>query len=678
MMKMATLLAMSVGAHAQATVHQIADSTCRELRNVPALAVPLLTRMSEAESGITTGTCQEAGYTVAIGETTMTLPTQNLLPGIPSSFPVSMYARAGSKLCGADSMSALTMACSSFGSMDADGICGSQCERAAQQFTAQSANCVVPGQVREMLNMVTASCAGQTTIGVDAPADGIRVGAGGRCAIGRCEAGGICPRCNHGLACVAGGDLDCDGACFGSCQAPTDSDCKTCAQLGWIADTCGEGGECTGDQQGTSLPDVCGESDAGGLTCVNAVTQAQAQEMCAGIGARLCTADELYTYGESSGTGCMHDRRLVWSSSSSLAPAGLNCGPYEKVVVTGGMYNANQPGLAPTCMNVRESGAALRCCADTMCNRPDSTLRTVADATPDLSQFFALLEANLDDFVDTRGPFTIFAPSNRAMAGAAGQRLARMSGNDLRDHLKYHVVSGEILSDHLTNGARMETYLHGAALSVQVSDARGITINGARVTQTDVAASNGVIHIIDTVLEPPAPGTAQPALCKTCSELGWDANSCGEGACRPGQGNPNVCGESDDGFTCQNSITYERAASACSAFGARLCTADELMGGEAEGTGCGHDFRYVWSSSTRVQVPAALAPNSNHGSIVCPEGQQVVVLGNQGPGGGGSLTVEGRTFPDVAHCQPVNPRADGQPSLRCCADTVCAAPGSGH
>ncbi len=115
----------------------------------------------------------------------------------------------------------------------------------------------------------------------------------------------------------------------------------------------------------------------------------------------------------------------------------------------------------------------------------------------------------------------------------------------------------------------------------------------------------------------------------------------------------NSCGESDDGFTCQNSITYERAESACANFGARLCTADELMGGEAEGTGCGHDFRYVWSSSTRVQVPAALAPDSNNGNIVCPDGQKVVVLGNQGPGGGGSLTVEGRTFPNVAHCQPV-------------------------
>lgn len=540
-LRMVGLVAMGVGANAQATVHQIADSTCRELQNLPQLAVPLLTR--QGELGITTGSCASAGFTVAIGEATMELPA--LIPGLPTSFPVSMYARTGSKLCGADSMASLTTACSAFTSMDADGICGSQCHRAAQQFTDRTANCVVPGEVREMLNIVTGSCSGQTTIGVDAPTDGVHVGAGGRCAIGRCQSGGACPRCTDGLTCVASGAVDCDGACFGSCQAPTDTDCRTCSQLGWIADTCGEGGECQGDQQGTSLPDVCGESDASGLTCVNSVNQAEAQEMCEAIGARLCTAEELYTYGESSGTGCMHDRRLIWSSSSSLAAENLNCGPYEKVVVTGGMYNAGQPGLAPTCMNVRESGAALRCCADTVCNRPDSTLRAIATSIPEISACTALMAANLDDFLDTRGPFTILAPSNRAMAGAAGSRLTRLSNADLRDHLKYHVISGELLSDHLTNNARIETYDHGATVMVRISDAAGVTIIGgsgspASVTQSDIAASNGIIHIIDSVLEPPTPGSQPQVPCATCSDLGWDANSCGERQCQPGQGNPNV------------------------------------------------------------------------------------------------------------------------------------------
>lgn len=674
---------LSGGAHGQVTVHQIADSTCREMTNIPQFAAPLLTRQETL--GITTGTCEDAGYTVAIGDSTLSLP----VPGM-SQTHVSMFARTGSQLCGADSMASLTRACAAFDSMNSVGICGSGCERAAQQFTARDADCVVPGEIRNMLNVITATCAGEVSVTDGAVGDSIRVGAGGRCAIGRCERDGRCPRCTHGLTCVSASDIDCDGVCFGSCQAPTDFDCQTCAQLGWIANTCGEGGECHGGQQGTSLPTVCGESDASGLTCTNAVNHAEAEELCMGIGARLCTAEELYTYGESSGTGCMHDRRLIWSSSSTLAPENLNCGPYEKVVVTGGMYNADQPGLAPRCMNVAEAGAALRCCADTVCNRPDTTLRHVADDTPEISAFTALLKSNLDDVLDTKGPFTILAPNNAAMRGSVGAQLARLSGRELREHLKYHVISGEVLSDHLTNNARFETFDHGSTVMVRVSDAArgtGITIVGgpgssAAVTQMDVAASNGVIHIIDTVLVPPAPGTRQTVPCATCSELGWDPNNCGEGRCRPGQGNPNVCGESDDGFTCQNAVSFERAQSACSEFGARLCTAEELMGGEAEGTGCGHDFRYVWSSSARLQVAPDLAPTASRGSIVCPDGQRVVVLGNQGPGGGGSLTVEGRTFPDVAHCVREDATEDaGAASLRCCADTVCSggeSPGSGH
>jgi hypothetical protein len=77
------------------------------------------------------------------------------------------------------------------------------------------------------------------------------------------------------------------------------------------------------------------------------------------------------------------------------------------------------------------------------------------------------------------------------------------------------------LADHLTNRARMESMDHSLALRVAVNDAGTISViggtvgNTATVTQADLAASNGVIHIIDSILEPPAPGTtpaARPAL----------------------------------------------------------------------------------------------------------------------------------------------------------------------
>jgi hypothetical protein len=158
----------------------------------------------------------------------------------------------------------------------------------------------------------------------------------------------------------------------------------------------------------------------------------------------------------------------------------------------------------------------------------------------------------------------------------------------------------------------MESMDHSLALRVAVNDAGTISViggtvgNTATVTQADLAASNGVIHIIDSILEPPAPGTTPAAICATCSDLGWDANLCGERACPVGTGNPNVCGESDDGFTCQNAVSYERAVAACTEFGARLCTADELLGGEAEGTGCGHDGREKTSHLPYESLPCHL------------------------------------------------------------------------
>ena len=91
----------------------------------------------------------------------------------------------------------------------------------------------------------------------------------------------------------------------------------------------------------------------------------------------------------------------------------------------------------------------------------------------------------------------------RRFSGSAGARLRALSAADQRDHLKFHAISGEVLADHLQNNARIETLDHGLTVMVRVSDAVagiGITIIGgsqssAVVTQTDVVASNGVIHI---------------------------------------------------------------------------------------------------------------------------------------------------------------------------------------
>lgn len=96
--------------------------------------------------------------------------------------------------------------------------------------------------------------------------------------------------------------------------------------------------------------------------------------------------------------------------------------------------------------------------------------------------------------------------------------------------------------------------------------------------------------------------------CKTCSELGWQPTP---------TGSEFVCAESDDGFDCHNELTFDEAETVCLTHGARLCTAAELINLEGSGTGCGHDGRLVWSSSTSEEMMG----------VTCSDTERVAVKG---------------------------------------------------
>jgi transforming growth factor-beta-induced protein len=117
----------------------------------------------------------------------------------------------------------------------------------------------------------------------------------------------------------------------------------------------------------------------------------------------------------------------------------------------------------------------------------------------------AVQAAGLVDALSGEGPFTVFAPTDAAFAalpeGTIESLLANPSGA-LTDILLYHVVSGQVLSSDLSDGMTAVT-LGGAELTFSVS-ADGVQVNGANVVAADVMASNGVIHVIDAVLLPPA------------------------------------------------------------------------------------------------------------------------------------------------------------------------------
>ena len=116
----------------------------------------------------------------------------------------------------------------------------------------------------------------------------------------------------------------------------------------------------------------------------------------------------------------------------------------------------------------------------------------------------AVEAADLVELLDGDGPFTVFAPTDAAFAnlpeGTLNALLLPENRDLLVEILTYHVVPGRITSDALQSG--MVTTAGGESVQVSVGD-RQIAINEAMVTQTDIPATNGVIHVIDQVLLPP-------------------------------------------------------------------------------------------------------------------------------------------------------------------------------
>ena len=123
----------------------------------------------------------------------------------------------------------------------------------------------------------------------------------------------------------------------------------------------------------------------------------------------------------------------------------------------------------------------------------------------------ALAQANLVATLQGTGPFTIFAPTDAAFTDA-GIDLSTFDTDEenatLVDILTYHVVSGSVLSTALTDGLTA-TALNGDDVTFTVN-ADGVKVNDANVVTADVAASNGVVHVIDKVLMPPADPVDEP------------------------------------------------------------------------------------------------------------------------------------------------------------------------
>lgn len=136
----------------------------------------------------------------------------------------------------------------------------------------------------------------------------------------------------------------------------------------------------------------------------------------------------------------------------------------------------------------------------------DLNITEIAAGTADVSTLTRLvIKGGLLPTLRDGGPFTVFAPTNQAFAAIPSDTLNAVSANQaqLADVLTLHVLPGEYTSEDLIelNGSTVKT-VQGAELAVVV-EGDTITVGGATVISPDVPASNGVIHVVDTVIVEP-------------------------------------------------------------------------------------------------------------------------------------------------------------------------------
>jgi len=137
----------------------------------------------------------------------------------------------------------------------------------------------------------------------------------------------------------------------------------------------------------------------------------------------------------------------------------------------------------------------------------------LAAGTTDLSTLVVALKAGkLTGALSGTGPFTVFAPTNEAFAKLPKSTLdALLDPKNIKELdriLEYHVVADAVFKADIKNGEKVKT-LEGQDVEARISS-KGVFINQAKVITADVEASNGVVHIIDAVLLPPAAPTPAP------------------------------------------------------------------------------------------------------------------------------------------------------------------------
>ena len=171
---------------------------------------------------------------------------------------------------------------------------------------------------------------------------------------------------------------------------------------------------------------------------------------------------------------------------------------------------ASSPSAVPTASSTPSPAATTAAAPSTAPSASTAAMaKDIVETATEAGSFMTLLAAvkaaGLAETLQGKGPFTVFAPTDAAFAALPAGTLDGLLKDPaaLKKILLYHVVSGSVTSDKVV-GLTSATSVEGSPIAIAVKDGTVYLNDSAKVVTPDVTATNGVIHVIDKVILPPA------------------------------------------------------------------------------------------------------------------------------------------------------------------------------
>ena len=196
-------------------------------------------------------------------------------------------------------------------------------------------------------------------------------------------------------------------------------------------------------------------------------------------------------------------RMIGLAAASSLALALAACDGEEDTSTTGTGADATDSAAADEAAPAPAPEPAPEPEA-----KAPGTIVDIAAGNPDFATLVAAVQAaGLVDTLNSDGPFTVFAPTNAAFAALPAGTVETLLMPENKDQLiavlTYHVVPGKVMAGDLAGAETTTATVEGSNVTINATGA-DVLVGGAKVIAADIEASNGVIHVIDTVILPPA------------------------------------------------------------------------------------------------------------------------------------------------------------------------------